>query len=488
MQAELSDIQALVCTGFRTLHAASFHLLQIADRTEAKAWLRQAPILSAGERQDKALQVAFTSDGLRALGVSDEVMSGFSREFVAGMAADPSRSRRLGDVGDNDPQKWDWGWGQRVPHVVVMLYAKTDADLANWTGQIVTPAFQQAFAYIGDPLPTSDMGEHEPFGFKDGVSQPTIDWERTRTLGVGAQPLYTNRLAVGEFVLGYPNEYGLYTSRPLLTESEPGAELLQSSKDDLATRDLGRNGTYLVFRQLEQDVAGFWSFAKKHAPSDPKVVAAAMVGRTTEGEPLIQARQEIEDVDASARPTNNFTYDHDAAGIECPFGAHIRRANPRTADAPGGPRGYLGRRISDLGLRRHRFRDDLIASSRFHRILRRGREYGEYLSVEDALAGKTTNAKSGLMFICLNANIARQFEFIQNAWLGSAKFNGLSGESDPLLGNRLSFPPGQATDGFSVPSGAGLSCRLAGLPQFVFVRGGAYFFLPGLQAHQYLCR
>jgi hypothetical protein len=140
-----------------------------------------------------------------------------------------------------------------------------------------------------------------------------------------------------------------------------------------------------------------------------------------------------------------------------------------------------------------RSEDDAIASARFHRILRRGREYGTRLDRDAALApGAVDESERGIHFLCLNANIARQFEFVQGAWIASATFAALSGEQDPLLGNRAPFPappvadPGQRTDGFSRPS-APQNCRhVSGLPQFVYVRGGAYFFLPGLTALKWI--
>ena len=94
----------------------------------------------------------------------------------------------------------------------------------------------------------------------------------------------------------------------------------------------------------------------------------------------------------------------------------------------------------------------------------------------------------GLHFIGLNASIARQFEFIQNAWLVNPTFDGMSGEVDPLLGNRLGFPDGQAADAFTLPQSSGPCRRISGLPQFVTVRGGAYFFLPGLRALRFLAQ
>ena len=96
--------------------------------------------------------------------------------------------------------------------------------------------------------------------------------------------------------------------------------------------------------------------------------------------------------------------------------------------------------------------------------------------------------KRGLRFICLNANIARQFEFVQSAWLMSTKFDGLSGESDPLMGNRAAIGDGHATGNFTIPREQGPRRCVSGLPQFVMVRGGAYFFLPGIRALRYFSK
>ena len=71
---------------------------------------------------------------------------------------------------------------------------------------------------------------------------------------------------------------------------------------------------------------------------------------------------------------------------------------------------------------------------------------------------------------------------VQGAWLMSNKFNGLHEENDPLMGNRL---PARC-DYFSMPQAEGPTARLEGLPQFVTVAGGAYFFLPGIRALKFL--
>ena len=142
--------------------------------------------------------------------------------------------------------------------------------------------------------------------------------------------------------------------------------------------------------------------------------------------------------------------------------------------------------LRQLGLKKDDPRADLAASSRFHRILRRGREYGRFIEPEAALEPDEPDPESGINFICLNANIARQFEFVQEAWLTSAKFAGMSGEQDPLTGDRQPLPEGEPRDGFVVPQLAGPCRRISGLPSFVTVRGGAYFFLPGLRALRFI--
>ena len=93
---------------------------------------------------------------------------------------------------------------------------------------------------------------------------------------------------------------------------------------------------------------------------------------------------------------------------------------------------------------------------------------------------------AGIHFICLAANIKRQFEFVQSAWLVGSKFAGLTGESDPMVSATASRRGYSPTDGFSIPQAGGPDCRLSGLPQFVTVQGGAYFFLPGIRALRYL--
>jgi deferrochelatase/peroxidase EfeB len=186
---------------------------------------------------------------------------------------------------------------------------------------------------------------------------------------------------------------------------------------------------------------------------------------------------------------NKFTYDSDADGTQCPYGAHIRRANPRNADIPGNPKGLISTLVRILGFGGNNIRDDLISSTRFHRILRRGREYGTKLTIEEALQSASPGAtECGLQFLALNANIQRQFEFLQNAWLMRTKFDGLTEESDPLLGNREPVTGCPFTNTFSMPQSKKVRRPLMDVPQFISVRGGAYLFMPSIRALRYFSR
>ena len=118
-------------------------------------------------------------------------------------------------------------------------------------------------------------------------------------------------------------------------------------------------------------------------------------------------------------------------------------------------------------------------------MVRRGREYGEGISPDEAVAGKQVAGERGIHFICLVGNILRQFEFVQNSWVMGTKFSALSNESDPLLGNRTALD-GDATNTFSRPQETGIGIRYTEMPQFITVRGGAYFFLPSISALRYL--
>lgn len=492
IEYELNDLQALLRFGHGKLTETCFMLLNVVNAQAAKQWLRTAPIsraVAAERPPDSALQIAFSVEGLRALGLGESIIDGFSDEFITGMSGDESRSRRLGDTGNNAPQQWVWGgYPDAVPHLLVLLYSKK-GGMAAFRKSIEASPFAEAFQ-VRHVLPTDDMGRIEPFGFVDGISQPKIDWDRQQSTNSHDRDRYSNWVAPGEFILGYPNEYGLYTARPLIDpQNDRLSHGLPDADDHPGLKDFGRNGTYLVIRQLHQDVLGFWRFIDQAVGSVPEKreqLAAGMVGRRRDGSPLVPpTRQPIAGI-SRQDPINHFTYEDDPGGHRCPVGAHIRRSNPRTGDLPSGVTGLVNRLIKMLGFHQTRSDEDLIASTRFHRLLRRGRAYGALLSPEDALKPEASAEERGLQFIALAGNILRQFEFVQNAWSMSSKFGGVQQESDPLLGDRDPLHDGMATDQYIAPHASGPAAKTCSLPQFVTVRGGGYFFMPGLRALQYL--
>ena len=473
-----SDIQGLAAFGYKKLVEARFWLLRIRDRAAARQWLAAAPVSTAERKStapETALQVAFTASGLRAIGLPDSVVAGFSAEFLSGMAGQENRSRRLGDAGASAPAKWLWGAAGKPIDVAVMLYAKS--NLSAWDQTVQKDPWNAAFEIV-TTLDTTNMNGREPFGFVDGLSQPEYDWDRVTT-PAATTASYNNRLAIGELLLGYPNEYNKYTDRPLLPPAGDPANRLLPAEDQTDFKDLGRNGTYLVLRQLEQDVRGLWQYLDRQAGGDLTKryqLAASFVGRNLDGDAIVDV----------SNKDNSFTYANDPDGIKCPFGAHIRRANPRNADLFGNPSGIMAL-FSRLGLPRPGLRDDLISSTRFHRLLRRGREYGVQVPPDNALQpAPAGEPPSGLQFACLCANILRQFEFVQGAWLMSTKFNGMTEESDPLLGQRAAVGDCPVTGNFTIPRKDKASQCLTGVPQFITVRGGAYFFMPSLRALRYL--
>jgi Dyp-type peroxidase family len=461
---ELGDIQGLIARGYADLKAASYVVLKIEDPNAARGWLGwlAGEVTPAPARpDDSALNVALTAGGLSKLGLSPQALSHFSNEFTAGMIT-PHRRRTLGDVGSSAPEQWLWG-GPTTPtiDVLLLLFARDEATL------------NQRYTTLAGSLPTSGVSEIlkldavddldgiEHFGFADGISQPTIAGLSTR---LDTPP---NTIQPGEFILGYVNEYGRYTDRPLLERAEDPTRLLPPDAEGTGKADLARNGSYLVFRQLSQDVHRFWQFVDRatlqaNGENDPHKrtwLAARMVGRWKSGAPLTLTPDKDDERLAKA---NDFTYQYaDEFGLNCPIGSHVRRSHPRDSLDP------------DPGT------VNSVSLDKRHRLLRRGREYGP--PVADAFAATPEDDPDrGLYFISVAGNIGRQFEFVQHTWINNGTFDGLCDEPDPLVGNRAA---GAAN--FSIQAEP-VRQRYTNLPQFVTVRGGAYFFLPGLRALKYL--
>ena len=318
-------------------------------------------------------------------------------------------------------------------------------------------------------LESSPLGFTEHFGFADGISQPAVD-------GLHDTGPAADTIRAGELVLGHRNEYDRYTSRPLLDRRLDPDGLLPLDEAGSGFADLGRDGTYLVLRQLQQHVRAFWDFVGQEAgprgdasgdesAADGRIaLAAKFVGRWPSGAPLTLSPERD---DAELGRANDFGYaELDIAGERCPVGAHVRRANPRDALDPS-----AGAEAS-------------LAIVKRHRILRRGRLYGDVVPLEELLEreGGGDDQERGLHFVGLCANLARQFEFIQHTWVNNAKFGGLYDDVDPVAGS-----PRDLDGTFTMPAKP-VRRRVVGVPRFATVRGGAYFFLPGMAALRYLAR
>ena len=463
---DLQDIQGLIIRGYGDLKAACYILLEITDARPAKIWLSAlANTITAGQvrPEGKALNVAFTYAGINKLGLEPAILAMFSNEFIAGIAT-PHRSRILGDVEESSPAQWMWGGPNTRPiDMVLMLFAVDEQELSN-----IYHAYAKTFAANGLlevlKLDTVDLGGKEQFGFHDGISQPVME-------GLPWTDTPMNTVKAGEFLLGYPNEYGLYTDRPMLKPAMDPNGLLPPDSGGSSNVDLGRNGSYLVFRQLRQDVRGFWQFldgATKNPdggsnPTARLKLASQIVGRWPSGAPLLKTPDQD---DPRLANMNDFVYQQtDPYGYNCPIGAHVRRANPRDSldPQPGS--------------------EQSIAIGKRHRILRRGREYGPPIDLPELLSSKKTTTEDqdrGLHFLCLNANIARQFEFVQHTWINNPNFDGLYDDADPIVGTR---DPDGGT--FTIQASP-VRKRFTHLPRFISVVGGAYLFMPGIRATRFL--
>jgi Dyp-type peroxidase family len=463
---ELDDVQGLVVRGYVRLTSACYILIEVVNPGAARTWLGALASelnTSASRPSATAINVAFTRAGLTTLGLPVAAVRMFSLEFIDGMV-DPHRSRILGDLEESAPEYWDWG-GPCMPglHALLLLFASGDEQLEQLATEQIH-RFQDSGLRQLARLDTSYLGLREQFGFRDGISQPTID-------GLGYSDTSLNTVQPGEFVLGYPNERGQFAPSPTIAAAQNTRGLLRPGPGSNGQPDFGRNGAYLVFRQLRQDVRGFWGFAER-ATRHPdgsadeakrNWLAAKMVGRWPSGAPLVKAPEQDDPALAS---DNDFAYAAtDLYGYRCHVGAHIRRGNPRDSldPAPGS--------------------EQSITIGKHHRLIRRGREYGPPVDPATLFTSEPSNEDDvgrGLHFVCLCADIARQFEFVQHTWLMSTKFSGLYDDADPLLG-----APSQAAGTFTVQADP-LRHRYSGLSRFVTVRGGAYFFLPGIRATRYL--
>jgi Dyp-type peroxidase family len=427
----------------------------------------------------------------------DALTSRFPSAFRMGMA---KRGRNLGDIGKEAADHWRWS--DATAEAVMFVYTETADDLAFACDvhRALVENYGGSLLHRLDCAPANpEKPDFEHFGYRDGIAQPVIRGTGRATRGAPARDI----LEPGEFILGYANGQGFFPPSPSLSaEQDPertlpalAPQLLSRYPDfgdrgfGMAERDLGRNGSFIVIRELAQDVDGFEKFAEEKADElrgetqgpngaryrdlykligqfpDKHWVKAKLMGRWPNGRPLVgnpintpsPAPDDPEAAKCRAAETeNDFNYGaDDPHGYACPFAAHIRRANPRDSKQPGDPS------------------EQLITNR--HRLLRRGRAYVR--TTDDEAVEK------GLVFVSLCADIERQFEFVQQVWSNAADFHGLSNEPDPISGSdTLELETGcPANRNFTIPTPAG-PIKLRNLQSFVQVKAGGYFFLPSRSA------
>jgi Dyp-type peroxidase family len=446
MSIDLGDIQGNILRPYAMMEArlVFVHFDQAAAGREWLAGLVDQVTTSqpwADGQKPATLNLAFTSTGLQALGLDAGTLATFSQEFQDGMAA---QADQLGDTGTNAPKTWEPRWRDRRVHAVVAVHAQTPAEVAERLGPVEAAMYRHGVTTEGEPqearriVTGGQVKEH--FGFNDGFGQPALDiagYPRPfRGQGTPDGKGAWNPVALGEFILGQPDEEGVLPAAPQPAE-------------------LAANGTYVVYRKLHQHVGRYREYVAAQADRlhwMPERVGASLIGRWPDGSPLALTPDRPDGaLGADEARNNDFLFDQgDANGHRCPIGSHIRRANPRDA-----------LKLSPQLTSRHR-------------MIRRGITYGPVL----AEGAPEDHEERGLHFMCCVANLRRQFEFVQAQWLNGGNIFHLGDDRDAM---------GGCHDGTRKMTVQGEPPRfLPAIPEFVTTRGGEYFFKPGVSAMRWL--
>ncbi|HTN82780.1 MAG TPA: peroxidase [Sorangium sp.] len=429
---ELDDIQHFLLERTPGL-AGRYEFLSFQDSAAGRAWLAgmmnevtSAAQVRSSPGSDHWVTLAFTWSGLNALGVDDAALATFPVEFRAGMAA---RAAILGATGHNAPDRWIGRDADPALHALVILFARDGQVRDRWSKEHA----QRRSAIPGvDVLSSLEIDAIAPeprehFGYRDRLSDVPIE-------GAGGDPQPGSGPPVmpGEFFLGYVDESGAVPPLP-----EPAI--------------VTKNGSYLAYFRLEEHVALFRDFLRRNAGTreDEELLAAKLMGRWRSGAPLVLAPERDDPTLATdPRRTNDFDYGKmDPYGYKCPIGAHIRRVNPR----------------------------DTVANIQRRRLIRRGGTYGPPLPEGAADDG----VERGVAGFIGCASLVRQFEFAMNVWVNDPTFKGLGNERDPIIGTQ------DGTSDMTIPRRP-IRRKLEHLPAFTTLRGGAYFFVPGLHALEFL--
>ena len=430
---ELDDIQHFLLARTPAL-SARYEFLTFRNSASGRAWLSglidkvgTGKSVGSASPDSRWVSLAFTWNGLRALGLDEASLATFPEEFRQGMAA---RAEIVGETGANHPNYWVGGLASPALHAVAILFARDmaecerckrehDQHLSRIGGVEVLSGLDLEALYPGEP--------REHFGYRDRLTHPVIE-------GTGEESTPGSLLPIkaGEFFLGYVDESG---SKPLMPQPEI----------------LSRNGSYLAYLRLQEHVGAFRDFLRQHGQTreEQELVAAKLMGRWRSGAPLVLAPEKDDPaLGVDMQRTNDFDYGKmDPYGYGCPVGSHIRRMNPR----------------------------DTADNMNRHQMIRRGGTYGPRLP-EDA---PEDGVERGIAAFIGCASLVRQFEFAMNVWVNDPRFKDLGNERDPFVGTQ------DGTFDMTIPKRP-VRKKIKGLPAFTTIRGGAYFFLPGIRALRFL--
>ena len=399
------------------------------------------------------LYVGITWPGLVALKVQDLVPDLSFRSFSAFVAGAAERAQMLGDDGTSAPSHWIESFRNDDGHVLATLYAPNQDLLEQHTqslSRVLTAnnAFLECWRGDGEALIEKDERgvpgyvRKAHFGYTDAITEPTVR--------------------------GGPGPYPPEPQPPC----DPWLFVLMDEAPNYYVPDppeLGRNGSFAVFRVEEQDVVGFESFLQsKKDQIDPELLAAKLLGRWRNGVPLELAPDSDSPPGGISRDDlNNFEYVNadgsgDPWGERTPIGAHIRRVNPRGQPIKG--QSIPGGNNND------------------HRLIRRALPYGPTYYPDEPYDG----VERGLIGHFINTSIENQFEFVLREWVNSSDAVG-SVRLDPKSKGALIGSNDPATSIFEIPQPNGAPpIRVTGFSSFTHTRASAYYFMPSITALKFI--
>ncbi|GAA5891069.1 hypothetical protein JCM6882_006409 [Rhodosporidiobolus microsporus] len=390
----------------------------------------------------RGLNLAFSAMGLAKLGVHVAATFLPDKAFREGQQEDAFQ--HLGDPrGIGGLTTWKDAYKGRHIDGVFLLTAPTKPALDHLfekTLKHLSHSITLIKRKDGHVRPPPHAG-HEHFGFRDGVTRPSI--------------------------VGFNDAH-----RPPGAAACPaGTFFLQPTKEDGEEKRWTEGGSFMVFRELQQKVPEFERFCQEVAREkevEPEVIAARTVGRWKNGVPLaLSPEMQQGELASDVRLRDGFDFSSDLTQEVCPYAAHVRKANPRKGTFPA----------------------NLETDS--YRILRSGIAYGSEVTPEERLSGKTEHDR-GLFFVCYQSSIEAGFQHIQMNWLNNARFpfnnaaKILEPGQDLIAGQNPAQKGGTRTAQGIKPGDPLLPTNTVSAPPFVVPRGGEYFFMPSIPGVKHL--